>query len=80
MYFVLIEPEAFEFGGISKPIDVGDTTVDESEGLDAFEAIDDRHVPEIFENEFYGLDFIDLFPLGVFEAVHFFLGIGKGLR
>jgi hypothetical protein len=80
LYFVLVEPEAFEFGGIGKPFNVSDTAIDKSERLDAFESIDNRHVTKIFENEFDGLDFIDLFPLGIFEAVHFFLGIGKGLR
>jgi hypothetical protein len=78
LYLVLVEPETFEFGGIDKSFNVSNTTIDKSERLDTFESIDDRHVTKIFENKFNGLDFIDLFPLGIFEAVHFFLGIGKG--
>lgn len=52
---------------------MGDSTVNESERLDSFESVDDRHVSEIFQNEFDGLDFVDLLPLIIFEAIHFFL-------
>lgn len=52
---------------------MGDSAVNESERLDSFESVDDRHVSEIFENEFDSLDFVDLLPLIIFEAIHFFL-------
>lgn len=56
---------------------MGDSAVNESERLDSFESVDDRHVSEIFEDEFDSLDFVDLLPLIIFEAIHFFDKIEK---
>ena len=59
---------------------MSDTTVDQGERLDALESVEDGHISEILKNQLNGLYFIDLLPLGILEAVHFFLGLRKGLR
>lgn len=80
MNFVLIQPKIFEFCSILKAVDVGDSAVDESEGLDAFEPVDDGHVSEILEDKFNAFYFVDLLPLVVFETVHFFLRLEEMLQ
>jgi hypothetical protein len=54
---------------------VSDSAVDESERLDAFELADNRHVSEILKDKLNAFDFVDLLPLVIFEAVHFFLSL-----
>lgn len=70
---ILVQPKTLQLDGVLQTIDVRNTAVNQSQGFDSFKAIDDRHVTEIFKNEFNKLNFVDFFPLRVLEAVHFFL-------
>ena len=70
---VLIQPKTLQLDCVLQTVDMRNTAVDQSQGFNSFEAINHRHVTEIFKNEFNELNFIHFFPLCVLKTVHFFL-------
>ena len=75
--FIFIEPQRLQFSAVIEALDAADAAIYEGEHLESFEAVEDAHMPEIFEDQFDNLNFIHFLPDVILEAIHPFLSRSK---